>query len=57
LFISEEDVYRKEHEFLEALFSKDVFFKDSAIDYVHGVVDFAEALTQKGEDENAHCET
>lgn len=57
MYINEEDVYRKEHKFLEALFSKDVFFKDSAIDYVHGVVDFAEALTQKGEEKNAYCET
>ena len=56
MFIDKEDVYCKEHEFLEALFSKDVFFKDSAIDYVHGVVDFAEALTQKGDEENADCE-
>lgn len=57
MYINEEDVYRKEHKFLESLFCKDVFFKDSAIDYVHGVVDFAETLTQKGEEKNAYCET
>lgn len=52
MYLTEEDVYRKEHKFLEAMFSKDVFFKDSAIDYVHGVVDFADALTKKGDDTN-----
>jgi len=50
MYLDTRDISQKEHEFLTQVFATDMVFKECVVDYIHGVVDFANALMNQKEE-------
>ena len=50
MYLDTRDIAQREHEFLTKMFATDMVFKEFAVDYIRGVVDFANALMNQKED-------
>lgn len=44
MYLDTRDIAQEEHEFLTKMFATDMVFKEFAVDYIRGVVDFANTL-------------
>lgn len=50
VYMDTRDICQKEHDFLTEMFATDMVFKEFAVDYIRGVVDFANALMNQKEE-------
>lgn len=50
VYMDTRDICQKEHDFLTEMFATDMVFKEFAVDYIRGVVDFANTLMNQKEE-------